>query len=204
MSEVPEGSHNPSALTGCDCANCQTERLRTNTANEGITSLTDTTGMSLPSASPASPTTISAEQLEIIRAKAKDNPHFHFEYDATNKIVRGKFHGDVTPESLMDYYQTASALVKAKEFRAAITDFSDVASLGITLDLIRELAALPPIDPNTSRVRIVVAPGVLVFGLARLFQWFGKEKRPNLQVVRNLDQALALLGIAEPHFHRIH
>jgi hypothetical protein len=195
--EVPEGSHNPSALTGCDCANCQAESLRASMAAEGISSLTDTT------ASFTLPSTVSTDQLEIIRAKAKDNPHFHFEYDATNKIVRGKFHGDVTPEALKDYYQTASALVHAKEFRAAITDFSDVASFGITLDLIRELAAFPPIDPNTSRMRIVVAPGVLIFGLARLFQWFGKEKRPNLQVVRNLDQALAFLGVAEPHFHRI-
>jgi hypothetical protein len=160
-----------------------------------------TATITLPAALPA---TLSADQLEIIRAKAKDNPHFHFEYDATNKIVRGKFHGDVTPEALKDFYQTASALVHAREFRAAIADFSDVASLGITLDMIRELAALPPVDPNISRPRFIVAPGVLVFGLARLFQWFGKEKRPNLQVVRNLDQALALLGIAEPHFRRIH
>jgi hypothetical protein len=164
--------------------------------------MTDATAsMTLPSALPA---TISADQLEIIRAKAKDNPHFHFEYDATNKLVRCKFHGDVTPESLKDFYLTATALVHAKEFRAAITDFSDVASLGITLDLVRELAALPPIDANASRTRIIVAPGVLVFGLARLFQWFGKEKRPNLQIVRNLDQALALLSVAEPRFRRIH
>jgi hypothetical protein len=150
------------------------------------------------------PTSISADELEITRARAKDNPHFHFEYDSKNKIVRGKFHGDVTPEALKDYYLTATALVHAKEFRAAITDFSDVSSLGVTLELVRELAALPPIDPSSSRQRIIVAPGVLVFGLARLFQWFGKEKRPNLHIVRNLDQALAMLGVAEPHFRRIH
>jgi hypothetical protein len=197
VSGALEGTHNPSALTDCSCANCQADRLQAVVATEDNVIVSDTT------ASIVLPSAIPSEQLEVIRAKAKDNPNFHFEYDATNKIVRGKFHGDVTPESLKDYYLTATALVHAKEFRAAITDFTDVISLGVTLELVRELAALPPIDANSSRTRIIVAPGVLVFGLARLFQWFGKEKRPNLHIVRNLDQALAILGIAEAHFNRI-
>ena len=68
------------------------------------------------------------------------------------------------------------------------------------MDAIRELAALAPADPLVSRPRVIVAPNTLIYSFARMFQIFGKITRPNLHVVRNLAQALALLGVATPHF----
>ena len=52
----------------------------------------------------------------------------------------------------------------------------------------------------TQRPRIVVAPSTVGFGLARMFQIVGERKRPLLQVVRTMEEALAALGIESPHF----
>jgi DNA-binding NarL/FixJ family response regulator len=134
---------------------------------------------------------------------AKSNFHFRFEFDAEHKIVTGKFHGAVTSESIKEFYRIASSMVAAAEFQGSIIDFSSTTSFELTPRMIRELAALAPIDPVASRPRIIVAPNALIFGLARLFQAIGKATRPNLHVVRTPRQALALLGVATPHFQAI-
>lgn len=130
----------------------------------------------------------------------KRNMHFHFEYDAENKILLGKFSGAVNDESIRNFYQIASSLIGAADFRAAIADFSDATSFHVTRHTVRELAELPPVDPIVSRPRVIVAPNVVVFVLARLFQLTGKATRPNLHVVWHLNDALKLLQVDQPHF----
>jgi DNA-binding NarL/FixJ family response regulator len=131
---------------------------------------------------------------------AKSASSFHFEFDSENKIFQAKFHGRVTDESIRHFYQTVASRVALNDFRASIVDFSGAASFHVTRDAIRELAALAPADPQTSRPRVIVAPNALTFVLARLFQMTGQATRPNLHVVRKFSQALALLGVATPRF----
>jgi DNA-binding NarL/FixJ family response regulator len=134
---------------------------------------------------------------------AKSNMPFHFEFDFENKIFQGKFHGSVTNESVKDYYRTAISLVAGSDFGGSITDFSDATSFDVTLDMIREFAALPREDSVVSRPGVIVAPDILIFRSARLFQALARATRPNLHVVRDQRQALDLLGIARPHFQPI-
>jgi DNA-binding NarL/FixJ family response regulator len=134
------------------------------------------------------------------RDELKSNISFHFEFDPENKIFQAKFHGLITDESIKYFYQTVASRVATNDFRASIVDFSDATSFHLTRDAIRELAALPPADPQVLRPRVIVAPNILVFTLARLFQAIGNAARPNLHVVRKLPQAFALLGVATPCF----
>jgi hypothetical protein len=130
----------------------------------------------------------------------KRNMRFHFEYDPENNILLAKFTGQVDDASIRNFYQIASSLVGAVNFRASIADFSTATSFRVPRHTIRELAELPPADPVTSRPRVIVAPNVLVYALARFFQLTGKLTRPNLHVVRHLNDALKLLGVFDPHF----
>lgn len=146
----------------------------------------------------------SVDLADRVRAEVNSHAHFRFELDPDNKIFRAKFHGPVTSETIKDFYcaSTAAAML-APEFRGSIADFSGVTRVRATPNTIREVAALPPADPVASRPRVVVAPNAAILALARLFQFIGKATRPNLHVVRNLSQALSILGVAAPRFEPI-
>jgi DNA-binding NarL/FixJ family response regulator len=139
-----------------------------------------------------------------IREQVSSAEHFNFELDAENKVFKAEFRGALTSDSVKHFYRAAAAAaLLARDFRASIADFSEVTHIRATPHAIRELAALPPADPVASRPRVVVAPNALIFALARLFQALGKAARPNLHVVRNLSQALALLNVASPRFEPV-
>jgi hypothetical protein len=50
-----------------------------------------------------------------------------------------------------------------------------------------------PFDPSAKRA--FVASEDLIFGLARMFQTFGGDRRPNFFVVRTLAEARKRLGL---------
>jgi DNA-binding NarL/FixJ family response regulator len=146
----------------------------------------------------------STDLADRIRKQVISTEYFHFELDAENRIFKAKFRGPLTSDSIKDFYRAAAAAaLLAGDFRASIADFSGVTHIHATPHAIRELAALPPADPVATRPRVVVAPNALIFALARLFQAIGKAARPNLHVVRNLAQALTVLGVASPHFEPV-
>jgi DNA-binding NarL/FixJ family response regulator len=146
----------------------------------------------------------SIDLADRVRKEVSSNEYFHFEFDPENKIFQAKFHGPLTSESIKDFYRAAAAAaLLAIEFRGSIVDFSGVTRVHATPATIREIAALPPADPVASRPRVVVAPSAVILALARMFQLLGKVSRPNLHVVRNLNQAFLLLGVTTPRFEPI-
>ena len=146
----------------------------------------------------------SDDLADRVRTEISSHAHFHFAFDPANKIFQAKFHGPITSETIKDFYRSATAAAMlAVEFRGSIADFSGATRIHATPNTIREVAALPPADPVSSRVRVIVAPNSAIFALARLFQFLGKATRPNLHVVRNLNQALAMLGVTAPRFEPI-
>jgi DNA-binding NarL/FixJ family response regulator len=141
---------------------------------------------------------VSSRLAAHLREGVRSNSHFRFEFDPENKILQGKFQGPVTPELIKDYYRDAASAVAATDFRGSITNFSDAAGCDVTPRAIRDLAALPFIDPVELRPDVIVAPSDVMFGLSRLFQTI--READNLHVVRNLQQAFALLGVISPSF----
>jgi len=140
---------------------------------------------------------------ELLRGLINSQIHLRLEYDPKSKILRGKFQGPVTDQSIVNSYRLGSLLVRDIDIRGSIADFSAVTSVDVNLNSIHELAALPSVDPVVSRPRVIVAPSGPIFYLAELFQRLGKRTRPNLHVVRSSYEALALLGVVEPRFQPI-
>lgn len=125
---------------------------------------------------------------------------FHFEFDPASHIVLGVLQGDVNDDEIVRYYRAAGLVAQAKTPSGGISDFSDVKSLNISRQTILELARAAPSMPDPSRTRVIVATSPHVFGLLRMFQSFGEETRPTLQVVRSMSEAYAALGIVAPKF----
>lgn len=123
-------------------------------------------------------------------------PH-HFEFDSIYKIFRCKFDGDVTNESLKDWYEVAVKCAALTNPHVGIADFSDVTSIHVSSQTVRELAHRAP-GMAGSRPRLLVAPSPCLYGLARMFQECGSEARPELHVVRSMDEAYAFLRVLEP------
>ncbi len=123
---------------------------------------------------------------------------FRFEYDAANKILLGIVEGLLTEESAAAFYGAIRKYGIATDARAGIWDFSS-AKENVASDTIRRVAKQEPAMP-ANRPCFIIAPDNHLFGLSRMFQLSGEHKRPLLQVVRTLDEALKTLGVKSPHF----
>lgn len=124
-------------------------------------------------------------------------------YDRTNRIIRARFEGRVTDDEFMDVYRLGQKLVGELDPQAGITDFSDITTVAFTPETIYELAAAKPIMRDPNRLVVFVAPTPHVYGMARMFEILGEATRPNLHVVRTLEEAYKLLKVQEPQFEPI-
>jgi hypothetical protein len=128
---------------------------------------------------------------------------YQFDFDSTNRILRGRLDGCVTDEVLKEYYRAAAGYAAQIDPLRGITDFSAVTTFDVSAETIRKLASSTPVMPDESRVRVVLAPTDNVFGLARLFQIEGENTRPHNHVVRTLREAWAVLGVHDPKFEAL-
>jgi hypothetical protein len=126
-----------------------------------------------------------------------------FDFDLKTKIIRCRFDGVVTDETLKDYYAAASKYGRLYPTFSGICDFSAITFIAVSSLTIRELAKLPPAIPDPDIPRCIVAGSPAMFGMARMFELEGGETRPNLHVVRSEREAFAILGVAKPKFAAI-
>ena len=124
---------------------------------------------------------------------------YQFDFDSTNRILRGRFAQEVNDEEVIDYYRTAAFLGGSLRPPAAITDLSS-ATVSVSAQTIEKLAKLPPAMPKPSRPRFIVAPSDHSYGLARMFQIAGQATRPNLHVTRSTEEMWDALGEAQQEF----
>lgn len=125
---------------------------------------------------------------------------YSFDFDSKTRIIRCRFEGDITDQTLKDYYGVATKLVASKVPNAGILDMSAVTSVDISPQTVRELANSRPTIPDPASPRFIVAASPRLFGLARMFELQGQETRPNLHVVRSAKEVWVILGVEEPQF----
>ena len=125
---------------------------------------------------------------------------YQFDFDSTNRILRGQLDGCVTDEVLREYYRAAAGHAAKIDPLSGLTDFSAVTSFEVSAQTVRNLARSVPAMPDPSRVRVIVAPVDHVFGISRLFQIEGEKTRPHNHVVRTVEEAWAVLGVHDPKF----
>ena len=125
---------------------------------------------------------------------------YQFDFDSTNRILRGRFEGRITAEELTDYLETVGHYIARTDPRGGVTDLSAVTTIEATFDAIRGLASLKPTVPLLDRTRVVLAASDHVYGIARMFEIEAEFTWPDLHVVRTWNEAGAILGVREFHF----
>ena len=130
------------------------------------------------------------------------SPHFHFEYDSTNRIFAVRMHGTITDSIFKACYAETPRHVRGREVRAALMDLSDVARYDVSTAAVRDVSRLAPLFPDPTP-RWVVAPQDHVFGMARMFQMTSPAGRDRLHIVRSMADAYAALRVTTPNFERL-
>ena len=127
---------------------------------------------------------------------------YYFEFDTGNRILPGTLEGRITDAEVGEIYRLMSRYVASLNPAAGIFDASGVASFDVSTDTIQYLAACdPPFPPG--KPRYIVAPADFLFGMARMFQILGEEKRQDLRVVHSAEEVYRELGVASVCFHRV-
>ena len=124
------------------------------------------------------------------------------DFDAKNNILRATLVGSMTGAILLELYAKATKYIESHPSCRGILDFSRVTDFEVSSDAIRQVAAAPPALP-AGYMRVLVIPQIFIYGLARMFQILGEKTRPELQVVRTMDEAYHLLGVESPEFYPI-
>ena len=125
---------------------------------------------------------------------------YHIDFDSTNRILRARFEGRVTDDELKEVYRFGQENVARFDPLAGITDFSGVTTVAFSAQTMRDLARTKPIMPDPSRPVLFVAPTPDLFGMARMFELQGSDARPNLRVVRTVEEAYRVLNVRDPQF----
>jgi hypothetical protein len=124
---------------------------------------------------------------------------FQLEFDAHNKLIRLTANGEVSDQFLIE---GITALTKCHAQYGScdcIVDYNGATEITVTPLGLRQLAGTAPIFPMDC-LTVHVAARDVMYGLARMFQILSSETRPNLRVVRNMDEALELIGVKSPTF----
>ena len=120
---------------------------------------------------------------------------FRFEFDATNRILRLSFLGDLTDRLLLEGYESA----RASWFRHGpfhfIVDYSTVSDCPVSSETIRAIA--------NNYLGIIIAPQNALNDLSRMFELLSTDTRHNIHVVYTMDKALKLIGVPSPTFSLI-
>jgi hypothetical protein len=123
---------------------------------------------------------------------------YQFDFDPTNRILRGRLDGCVTDEVIKDYYRAAAAYAARLDPCLGITDLSAVTSFEVSPETLRVLAHSTPVMPDPSRVRVILAPDDHAFGMARLFQLEGGEFAPAKPRGSHAEAGVGGLGRSGP------
>jgi len=127
---------------------------------------------------------------------------FVLEFDAKNNILRATLEGRVTDAILLDYYGITARYAASHPPCRGIWDMSEVTNFDVSSKAIRQVAGTSPII-STGYMSVVVAPQDLLFGMMRMYQIISEETRPDLRVVRTMDEAYRLLAAEAPEFSPI-
>lgn len=124
------------------------------------------------------------------------------DFDARNNILRATLEGRMTRGILLDLYAAATEYMASHPPCRGILDFSRVTGFEVSNEAIRQVAASPPAFPAGYMV-VLVTPKAFMYGLARMFQILSEKTRPDLQVVRTMNEAHRLLQVKSPEFRPV-
>ena len=123
---------------------------------------------------------------------------FLLDFDSKNNILRVTLEGGVTDAIVLECYAAIAKRVALRPCRV-ILSFSGATEFQVSSVTVRHLAEVAPAVP-AGYMRVCVCPQDFIYGMARMFQMLGEATRPDLRVVRTMDEAYSVLGVKSPEF----
>jgi hypothetical protein len=120
------------------------------------------------------------------------------EFDARSAVLRVTVEGLVTDESLLECYAIVAKYFASHPPCRGILVLSKT-KFEVSSNTIRRLAGAVPAFP-AGYMRVFVTPTDFVYGMGRMFQMLSEKSRPDLHVVRTLEEAYRLLELESPKF----
>jgi hypothetical protein len=123
------------------------------------------------------------------------------DFDAKNAVLRATVEGVVTDKSLLECYAIVAKYFASHPPCRGMLVFSH-AKFEVSSEVVKRLASGASAFPGGFR-RVFVTPTDVVYGMARMFQILAEKTRPDLHVVRTLEEAYKLLQIESPEFEPV-
>lgn len=113
--------------------------------------------------------------------------------DPGQRVVIVTLTGEIKDADLIEIAAATKAHPLFDPNFSEIVDFSAVTGGKVSTFAVQTLAQRPSIYNRNSK-HIVVAPQAHVFGVTRMYQVYAQTTRPNMEVVRTLEEARACLS----------
>jgi len=112
--------------------------------------------------------------------------------DPQLKLVRSIFYGELEDRDLSEQHLQVAAHPDFRPYFSYILDLTGVTKLKVSNAAVRDCATSPSLF-DRDVIRVMVAPAGAVFGMSRMYQVLASETRPNLEIVRTLEEAYKLV-----------
>jgi hypothetical protein len=113
--------------------------------------------------------------------------------DTKQRLIVAAFFGEISDADVLGL---ASAVASHPDFDPSLSilwDFSGVIAGTVSTSAMRELSWRKSILSPTS-MHVIIAPQDHIFGLFRMGEVFAQKTKPNVVVVRTVDEARKFLG----------
>jgi hypothetical protein len=114
--------------------------------------------------------------------------------DVSERLVVCTYYGEINDTESLGFAALIRSDPNFDPSFSEIVDFSQVTAGTVSTVAVRELSRRESIYAPTSR-HVAIAPQAHIFGLVRMFQAFAEQTRPNVAVVRTMDEARKVLGL---------
>jgi hypothetical protein len=122
---------------------------------------------------------------------------FRLEFDRTKRTLLASFTEPFTDADLRKAQDGVAQIIETYGPCSGITDLSSLTEFMVSTNLVRELAYFRAKQPEQC-TEVVLATRDLIFGMARMYQML--TDRPNVHVVRSIEDAYTLLDATAPEF----
>lgn len=116
-------------------------------------------------------------------------------FEAASKVLRVSMDGIVTEQTLVELSAEVRRVFESQTPDVLLVDLSGVTGFEISNEVVRLIARAPSPLPEEI-VRVIVAPQGHIYGITRMFQCYADGNRPNVYVVKSLEEAYTYLGWA--------
>ena len=112
--------------------------------------------------------------------------------DINQRLVISTYSGEISDAELLDQTSLIRSHPDFDPSFTEILDFRAATAVNLSTSAVQQLSQRASVFNPTS-VRVVIAPQDHIFGLARMGEVFAEKTKPNISVVRTVDEARKFL-----------